>query len=100
MTAAMKKLLDCITSLRLTIACLVAGLVLVFAGTLAQVSQGLHQVQQAYFQSWLVWWSPPGGGWKIPVFPGGHLLGAVMLVNLVAVQIFRLRWTWGKLGQR
>jgi len=83
-------ILKAATSLKLTIACLVAAMVLVFVGTIVQIDMGLHEVQTRYFQSWLLWWYPPGaGGMGIPVFPGGHLIGAVMLVNLVLVQIFR-----------
>ena len=36
-------------SLRLTVACLFAALVLVFVGTLAQVDQGLYAAQKKYF---------------------------------------------------
>ena len=87
-----------ITSLKLTIACLGAGMILIFAGTLAQVHFGIHEAQQRYFQSWLVWWPADGGGFRIPIFPGGHLIGAVLLINLVAAHTKRFRWTWRKLG--
>jgi hypothetical protein len=70
---------------------------LVFFGTLAQLTHGSHEVQESFFQSLFVCWSSPMG-WKIPVFPGGHLLGAVLLVNLVAAHVKRFRWTSNKLG--
>lgn len=92
------RLLKEISSLRLTIICLAAALVLVFAGTLAQVRLGLFFVQEQYFQSWFVTWTDASGSFKIPVFPGGHLIGAVLLVNLLAAQIRRFSWTWRKLG--
>jgi hypothetical protein len=95
---ALTRLLKGISSLRLTIICLAAALVLVFAGTLAQVRLGLFFVQEQYFQSWLVWWSNAAGSFTIPVFPGGHLIGAVLLANLIASLVFRLSWTWRKLG--
>lgn len=94
----LNRLLGPISSLRLTIICLAAALVLVFAGTLAQVRFGLFFVQEQYFQSWVVWWSPANADYKIPVFPGGHLVGAVLLVNLVAAHIRRFSWTWKKCG--
>jgi hypothetical protein len=75
------KLVDLITSLKLTIVCLAAGMALIFAGTLAQVHIGIHEAQQRYFQSMFVWWPPEGRGFKIPIFPGGHLIGAVLLIN-------------------
>ena len=94
----LQRFFDFISSLKLTIICLSLAIVLVFVGTLAQVNFGIHEVQQRYFQSLLVWW-PAGPGWfKIPVFPGGHLLGGVLLLNLLAAHIRRFQWTWRKLG--
>jgi len=72
------------TSLKLTVVSLAVAVVLVFVGTLAQVSQGLYQSQERYFKSFFVWWGPEGAGWQIPVFPGGYLVGGVMLIGLVA----------------
>lgn len=86
-----RRILDFISSLKLTIVCLAAAMILVFAGTLAQVHFGTHVVQQRYFQSMLVWWPAESHGFRIPVFPGGHLLGAVLLVNLVAAHLRRFR---------
>jgi hypothetical protein len=77
------------TSLRLTVVCLGLATILVFVGTLAQVDQGLYQAQARYFRSFFVYWSPAGAGWKVPVFPGGYLLGTVLVVNLVASYIRR-----------
>src|SRR5437763_6338890 len=92
------KFIDLITSLKLTIVCLAAGMALIFAGTLAQVHLGIHEAQQRYFQSFFVWWPPEGRGLKFPIFPGGHLIGAVLLVNLIAAHAKRFRWAWRKLG--
>ena len=94
----MRKFLALITSLKLTITCLIAAMILIFAGTLAQVHFGIHEVQQRYFQSWFVWWPTDSQGFRIPVFPGGHLIGAVLLINLVAAHWKRFRWAWSKLG--
>jgi ResB-like family len=92
------KIVDLFTSLKLTIVCLAAAMALIFAGTLAQVHLGTHEAQQRYFQSWLVWWPAERFGFRIPVYPGGHLIGAVLLVNLIAAHVKRFRWTWRKLG--
>lgn len=94
----MRKVVDVITSLKLTIACLGAAMVLIFAGTLAQVNLGIWEAQQRYFQSLFVWWPAQGNGFRIPIFPGGHLIGAVLLVNLIAAHVKRFRWSLGKLG--
>ena len=99
MSPLIKKPLDFISSIKLTIICLTAALLLVFAGTMAQVQYGIQIVQERYFQSIFVWW-PPGetGGLRLPVFPGGHLIGAVLLVNLIAAHIRRFQWGWKKAG--
>src|SRR5438132_12883207 len=93
-----RKFIDLITSLKLTIVGLAAGMAFIFAGTLAQVHLGIHEAQQRYFQSFFVWWPPEGRGIKFPIFPGGHLIGAVLLINLIAAHAKRFRWAWRKLG--
>jgi hypothetical protein len=86
------------SSLRLTIVCLSLALVLVFAGTLAQVRLGLYVVQADFFRSFLVYWTPEGSHWKIPVFPGGWSIGLVLLVNLLAAHIQRFHFSRRKIG--
>jgi hypothetical protein len=98
MMTALHRLLGAISSLRLTVICLAAAFVLVLAGTLAQVQYGLFFIQEQYFQSWFVWWSYTPTSFRLPVFPGGHLVGAVLLVNLIAAHIRRFSWSWRKLG--
>ncbi len=94
----LKSPLRVLSSLRLTVACLGIGMLLVFLGTLAQVHLGIHAVQARYFQSLIIFWSPPGAGWKIPILPGGYLLGAVLLVNLIAAHAVRFQLTKKKIG--
>lgn len=86
------------SSLRLTVALLILGMVLVFMGTLAQVSMGLYRAQNEFFRSFFVYWGPPGASWRVPVFPGGYLLGSLMLVNLVAAHWRYFRPDWRKSG--
>jgi hypothetical protein len=92
------RVLTFFTSLRLTVFCLACALVLVFAGTLAQVHLGLYVTQERYFHSLLVFWRPEGTGWRIPVWPGGYLIGGLLLVNLIAAHIKRFSLTWKKAG--
>jgi ResB-like family len=92
------RLVDLFTSLKLTMICLATAMLLIFAGTIAQVHLGIHEAQARYFQSFFVWWPPDGRGFRIPVFPGGHFIGAVLLVNLVAAHAKRFSWAWRKLG--
>ena len=89
---------DAITSLKLTIVCLVLLMGLVVACTLAQVNLGTFAAVNAYMRSFLVWWAVPGTGRSLPIFPGGGLVGAVLLVNLVAAQVRRLELSWRKTG--
>ena len=72
------------SSLRLTVVLLALGLVLVFWGTLAQVNLGLYKAQNDFFRSFVIYWSPAWSSWRIPVFPGGYLIGWLLLLNLSA----------------
>jgi hypothetical protein len=91
-------LIKCFTSIRLTVTLLVLGMVLVFWGTLAQVHLGLYQAQNEFFRSFFVFWHPPGASFKIPVFPGGYLLGGLLLINLIAAHFRYYQSGWKKVG--
>jgi hypothetical protein len=93
-----KSLFRVLSSLRLTVVCLGLAMLLIFFGTLAQVHLGIHAVQARYFQSLFIFWSPPGAGWKIPVLPGGYLLGSVLLINLIAAHAARFQFSRKKAG--
>lgn len=85
-------------SLKLTLWALAALMVLVFLCTLAQVSLGTLGAVNAYMRSWLVWWYPSDGTWGVPYFPGGALVGFLLLVNLTVALVQRFKFTWGKFG--
>ena len=93
-----KVLLRFFASLRLTVVCLGLGMLLIFLGTLAQVHLGIHAVQARYFQSLLIFWSPPGASWKIPILPGGYVIGTVLLLNLLAAHATRFQFARKKIG--
>lgn len=95
MQTAVKKTVRFLTSLRLTVACLAVGILLVFFGTLAQVNEGLYNAQERWFRSFFVWTQ---GDPKLPMFPGGYLIGTILLVNLLAAHIARFQLSWKKLG--
>jgi hypothetical protein len=84
--------------MRLAVLCLALAALLVFFGTLAQVSKGLFVVQKEYFQSFFIYWGPAGSTWKLPVFPGGYLIGLVLSVNLLASHFERWGLARNKLG--
>jgi hypothetical protein len=80
----LKSCLNILTSLRLTVVLLGLALILVFAGTLAEVHMGLYDAQAEIFRSFFVRWTPPGTHLRIPVFPGGWFIGLALLFNLLA----------------
>jgi hypothetical protein len=86
------------TSLKLTVVCLGFAIILVFIGTMAQVDLGIHIAQQKYFQSFFIYWSPENSTWRVPVFPGGRLIGGFLFINLIAAHIYRFQMRWNKLG--
>jgi hypothetical protein len=92
------QLINFFSSLRLTVACLFLGLILVFWGTLAQVDLGLFKAQNEFFRSFLIYWGPKGASWKMPIFPGGYLVGGLLLINLVTAHFTRFKWTRKKIG--
>ena len=108
-------------SLQLTVVCLALGLVLVFVGTMAQDPLGLYLVQERFFRSLFVDWAsmaaalkkifqmagvylPPSSAQqvlmapRIPVFPGGYLIGAVLLINLITAYADRFKPSREKSG--
>ena len=93
-----KSFVNVFSSLRLTVVLLGLALILVFIGTLAQVKVGLYVAQADYFRSLFVFWQPNGAGWKIPVYPGGWLLGGLLLTNLIAAHIKRFSISKKKIG--
>src|SRR3989338_3320153 len=89
---------EALTSLKLTIFCLGLLMVLVAACTSDQVSLGTHLAVQKYIRSLFVWWEPSGASWGIPVFPGGGLVGFLLLLNLAASHFERLQLNRRKVG--
>ncbi|MFO1513858.1 MAG: hypothetical protein U1F83_13230 [Verrucomicrobiota bacterium] len=75
------------TSLKLTVVLLTLGLVLVFWGTLAQVNLGLYKAQNEFFRSFFIYWQPGSGSLRIPVFPGGYLVGGLLIINLFGAHL-------------
>lgn len=97
MNDTLRQFRDFFVSLKLTVVLLVLGLVLVFAATLDQVNLGIWAVQEKYFRSFFVL-ARPFGNIPIPVFPGGYLIGGLLLTNLIAAHIYRFKRGWRKVG--
>jgi hypothetical protein len=94
----LNRLVSFFSSLRLTVFCLVLASILVFLGTLAQVDLGTFQAQNDFFRSFFMFWGPKGASWKMPVFPGGYMVGGVLLINLLAAHATRFKFTRAKAG--
>ena len=75
------------TSLRLTVVLLALGLILVFWGTIAQVNVGLYKAQNEFFRSFFIFWSPAGSSFRLPIFPGGYLVGGLLIINLFSAHL-------------
>jgi hypothetical protein len=112
------RVLRAVASLRVTVVLFLLSLILVFYGTLAQVDNGIWTVVKQYFRSGFV---------KIPMnvvllhanrlnglnpqthepvvnfprwvpYPGGWLLGGLLLVNLLAAHAVRFQLSWKRSG--
>ena len=103
------KLMKPLASLRLTVTLLSLAVVLVLAGTLAQVDKDIWQVVDEYFRCQIAWidlqvFCPPAffpnflfdhqpdvPNWMVIPFPGGRLIGTLMFLNLVAAHGIRFK---------
>ena len=100
-----RKLLESLASLRLTVALLAMAMMLIFAGTLAQANMGVWQAVDTYFRSLIAWIDlqlfVPRQVARVPFslpFPGGLLIGAAMVVNLLAAHGLRFRLAGKRIG--
>jgi hypothetical protein len=107
------QILSPLASLRLTVWLFVLAIALVLFGTLAQVDEGIWTVLSKYFRAGLAWVpfqvfvrfgqvffglsksaSLPG---SFP-FPGGWLIGGLLLANLLAAHAVRFKVSWKRSG--
>jgi hypothetical protein len=108
-----KKIFTPLASLRLTVVMFVLAIALVFMGTLAQVDEGIFTVLTKYFRTGIAWIpfqalvrfgqvflgvSPQAQVSGSFPFPGGWLIGGVLLVNLLAAHAVRFKLTWKRSG--
>src|SRR5262249_12460675 len=106
-------ILQSAASLRLTVVLFALSLVLIFAGTLAQMDAGIGTVVKDYFRSLDVWGPVQlfvrfgQASFNVPhlaqvrgafPFPGGWLIGGLLLINLLAAHAVRFRLTWKRSG--
>jgi hypothetical protein len=101
MTSATKspvaRIVGALGSLWLTVVLLGMSILLVFWGTWAQVDKGIWTVMDQYFRCWIAWIDLKAifmRGLDVPgviPFPGGRLLGALLLVNLLISHAARIK---------
>jgi hypothetical protein len=102
-----------LASLRLTVWLFVLAVSLVFFGTLAQVDEGIWTVLTKYFRTGLAWvpfqvfvrfgqiffeLSPNASMPGYFPFPGGWLIGGLLLANLLAAHTVRFKLSWKRSG--
>lgn len=109
----LRRVLAVLASLRVTVVLFALSILLVFFGTLTQMDQGLWTVLHQYFRTGLAWIplqifvrfgqvflgvprtaTVPG---NFP-FPGGWLLGGLLLANLLAAHLVRFKLSWKRAG--
>ena len=114
-------ILKLLTSLWLTVALLSLSLIIIFLGTMAQEPMGLNSAVDRFFKDWFVDQVAMESAIKksaelfgmnvtpvtserilgdpgLPVFPGGYLVGMLLLVNLLAAYYQRFEWSTRKAG--
>jgi len=103
--AQTQKILKPFASLRLTVALFAMAMMLIFAGTLAQVHQGIWSVMGQYFRSFVVMIElqlfVPSAITRVPgrfPFPGGFTVGGLLLFNLVAAHWVRFKFSRKRIG--
>ena len=108
MIDTLKRILKPLASLRLTVVLIGLAMLLIYAGTWAQLDDGIWQVQHKYFHSRFVWIDfqtffprPEPGHARIPGgFPmlGGYTIGLLLIINLLSAHIQRFKATWRDLA--
>ena len=89
-------------SLKLTVVLFSLSILIVLVGTLAQDQQNMQEVKERYFTSWIAWTLlddfVPQAFWihEEPIpgilpLPGGAMIGALLLINLVAAKVTRFK---------
>jgi hypothetical protein len=96
MTEYLRQVRALFVSLKLTVVLLALSIGLIFWATLDQTDLGVWGVQQKFFHSFLVYVKV--GDFHVPVFPGGYMIGGLLLANLLSAHIYRFKLGWRKTG--
>lgn len=99
----MRRWVELVASLRLTVALLALAIVLIFVGTIAQTTLGVWEAVDQYFRSWIAMVDPrlflpmEDRGIRLPM-PGGYSIAAAMVVNLLAAHAVRFKARRARIG--
>jgi ABC-type transport system involved in cytochrome c biogenesis permease subunit len=99
----MRRFVEMLASLRLTVVLMALAMVLIFVGTIAQTKLGVWQAVDEYFRSWIAMVDPglfvPIGdlSFRVPI-PGGLTITGLMIVNLLAAHAIRFKATRKRVG--
>ncbi|RAP31652.1 hypothetical protein DID78_00695 [Candidatus Marinamargulisbacteria bacterium SCGC AG-343-D04] len=85
-----------LSSLKFGLFSLSCFFIIVLVGTFAQIEHGIFYTQKVYFHSLFI--MIPFRDIHIPVFPGGGLVGSLMVLNIVGATCFKIQWTRKKIG--
>ena len=77
---------------------LVGGIDLSPLVLLVLLQVGIVGVQERFFRTFFVlsFWGK--GHIPVPVFPGGYLIGGLLMINLITTHVYRFKFTWKKAG--
>lgn len=101
-----RRAIQVLASLRLTVILMTLAMVLIFVGTIAQTRIGVWRAVDSYFRAPIAWVDPgmfvPGGGGedlgvRFPI-PSGLTIAALMVVNLLAAHVTRFKATRKRVG--
>ncbi|MBX3315729.1 MAG: cytochrome c biogenesis protein CcsA [Phycisphaeraceae bacterium] len=99
----MRRFVQMLASLRLTVVLLALAMVLIFIGTIAQTQLGVWQAVDEYFRSWIAMADPglfvpmEDSGFRVPI-PGGLTIAGLMIINLLAAHVSRFKATRKRVG--
>lgn len=92
----MINIMKALSSFKLALFLLVSTMILVVMGTVFQSHSEVTDVQEKFFRAFFVYLDLPS--LKMPIFPGGYLLGSLLILNLLCALLLNSHLHWSKLG--
>ncbi len=90
------KILAFLSSIQLGLFCFIALFFIVLIGTFMQINHGIYFVQKEYFHSFFI--KVPFQGFSLPVFPGGTLIGSILVLNLTLSTLLKIHFKLKNIG--